>query len=441
MPAPDPADQRSVRLSSHTSAQIRRLPLPSPASDEHTAGAARFDTSERALSRRGLTLSRSDDPERGWLLCIPQGDDHWSVEIPRLRSAPERMPAALVQLLDGIIGQDELVEIDDDASDRPQTSGKDSSTKAGGTKDSAPTGVDVLQAVLSQQADALELWDLKTRLDLPDALHQLRVTARSLRGLLKSARPFLDREAADTLGDQLQQLGRLLAAARDAEVMAELLPARAEALQGRIGEKTRHVLVETAQERAESSAAQIRQDASRPECLAALESARAAALHPPFTDKGGKKAAGLTAEQMSDRLVQRALRKAAKEAQRALDAAQAGDLEPEQRLEHLHTVRKATKRVRYVTKVLKASGFRPAKSVRKLGKAAKRAQDALGETMDASVAAAWLEDSSARLRRAGADPYELGLLTGAELRRVAQGLDEGHDDIERLTELLERHAG
>ena len=43
----------------------------------------------------------------------------------------------------------------------------------------------------------------------------------------------------------------------------------------------------------------------------------------------------------------------------------------EQRLEHLHTVRKATKRVRYVIKVLKAAGFRPAKPVRKIGKAAK----------------------------------------------------------------------
>ena len=143
---------------------------------------------------------------------------------------------------------------------------------------------------------------------------------------------------------------------------------------------------------------------------------------------------------MSDRLVRRALRKAAKETDRALAADRDEQLDAEQRLEHLHTVRKATKRVRYVIKVLKAAGFRPAKPVRKIGKAAKKAQDALGETMDASVAAAWLQDSAAGLRRAGADPYELGLLTGAELQRLAHGVDDGYEVMARLARRFEDHS-
>ena len=306
MPAAETSAPRTIRLSGRASAQIQRLPLPSPASGEEMAGAVFHDTEDRALRRRGITLSRSADPERGWLLSIPEGDDHWAVEVPRLRSAPQRMPAAVAPLLTGIVGQDELIEVDDDADGQPpvpdagkKTTKKSakSATKAAGKKSKAATGgeltgVDVLQAVLTQQSRALELWDLKARLDLPDALHQLRVTARSLRGLLKSARPFLDRETADELGDRLQQLGRSLSAARDAEVLAELLPARAEALQGRVSQKTVQALEQTALKHAEASAAKVRGGA-QPERAATLELARCAAQNPPFTDKGRKKAEGL----------------------------------------------------------------------------------------------------------------------------------------------------
>ena len=454
MPAAETSEPRTVRLSGRASAQIQRLPLPSPASGEEMAGAVFHDTDDRALRRRGITLSRSADPERGWLLSVPEGDDHWAVEVPRLRSAPERLPAAVAQLLSGIVGQDELIEIDDDgqtaesetgakesakpAKKAPSKKGKAKNRKAVATG-GEPSGVDVLQAVLAQQAAALELWELKARLGLPDALHQLRVAARSLRGLLKSARPFLDREAADELGDRLQQLGRSLSAARDAEVLAEQLPARAEALQGRVGEKTVQALAQTALKDAEASAAKVRGGA-QPERAATLELARCAAQNPPFTDKGRKKAEELSPRQMSDRLVRRALRKAAKETDRALAADRDEQLDAEQRLEHLHTVRKATKRVRYVTKVLTAAGFRPAKPMRKLGKAAKKAQDALGETMDASVALTWLQDSTAALRRAVADPFELGLLTGAELQRLAHGVDEGYEVMARLARRFEDHS-
>lgn len=105
MPAAETSEPRTVRLSGRASAQIQRLPLPSPASGEEMAGAVFHDTDDRALRRRGITLSRSADPERGWLLSVPEGDDHWAVEVPRLRSAPERLPAAVAQLLSGIVGQ------------------------------------------------------------------------------------------------------------------------------------------------------------------------------------------------------------------------------------------------------------------------------------------------------------------------------------------------
>ena len=69
-----------------------------------------------------------------------------------------------------------------------------------------------------------------------------------------------------------------------------------------------------------------------------------------------------------------------------------------------------------------------------------RAQDALGETMDASVALTWLQDSTAALRLAGADPFELGLLTGAELQRLAHGVDDGYEVMARLAQRFEDHS-
>lgn len=444
MPAAESSEPRTVRLSGRASAQIQRLPLPSPASGEEMAGAVFHDTDDRALRRRGITLSRSADPERGWLLSVPEGDDHWAVEVPRLRSAPQRLPAAVAQLLSGIVGQDELIEIDDDADQAPDAddsakAAKKAKKKASAKKAGEPTGVDILQAVLAQQAAALEMWDLKARLDLPDALHQLRVTARSLRGLLKSGRPFLDRESVDELGERLQQLGRSLSQARDAEVVAELLPQRAAELQGRVSEKTAQALAQAAQKHSETSAAKVRGGAQS-ERTATLQLARALAQEPPFTDKGREKAAGLTPRQMSDQLVRRALRKATKKTDRALAAARDEELDAARRLEHLHTVRKATKRVRYVAKVLRAAGFRPSKPVRKLGKAAKKAQDALGKTMDTALSTAWLQGGAAGMRRAGSDPYELGLLTGVELQRLAHGIDDGDEIVARLARRLEQHS-
>ena len=47
---------------------------------------------------------------------------------------------------------------------------------------------------------------------------------------------------------------------------------------------------------------------------------------------------------------------------------------------------------------------------------------------------------AAALRRAGADPFELGLLTGAELQRLAHGIDDGYEVMARLARRFEDHS-
>lgn len=417
----DSPQAREVRLAPRSMARVRHVPAAPPA-PEPRPGAVYLDTDDGSLARRGLTLSRRAGRDGDWLLTVPQGHEHWAVELPRLRSAPDRLPAAFSGLLEGLTNGRPLEALPSEAEPAGRRPSRGKQKKA--------TGAEVLTVVLMAQVEALELWDLRTRLDLPDALHQLRVTARSLRSLLKAAKPFLDTDAAEHLGAQLQGLGRSLSAARDAEVLAELMPERAASLQGLVGEATQAVVHETAEKHAGAAAATVRQAAKRPEHLELLREARVLAEHPPLT----KKAAKLSPEQMSDRLLRRALRRAAKEAARAAEDAHGQELDPDQRLERLHSVRKKTKRVRYVAKVLKASGFRPSGPVRRMGKQAKQAQDHLGVFVDDAVAASWLDTNRAELLRGGADTYELGMLHGAQIQRVHSGLDDGFRTVESLAE-------
>lgn len=422
---------REVRLAPRSIARIRHVPAAPPA-PEPTPQTAFLDTDDGTLTRRGLTLSRAEGRDGDWMLTIPQGRQHWALELPHLRSAPARPPAALCAVLEGLTDGRPLQALPADAvpSDTAPDGRRPKRRQQKRSRQKTATGAEVLTTVLSAQVEALELWDLRTRLDLPDAVHQLRVTARSLRSLLKAAKPYLEQEPAERLGAQLQDLGRALSAARDAEVTAELLPERAASLQGLVGETTQDVVHRTAGRHASAAAATVRQAAGRPEHLEVLREARAFAQEPPLT----KKAAKLSPQQMSDRLLRRALHRAAEEAARAATDAQQQELDPAQQQQRLHSVRKKAKRVRYVAKVLKTSGFRPSGPVRRMGKRARQAQDHLGAFLDDAVAAGWLEANRAELIRGGADAYELGLLHGAQIQRVHSGLDDGFRTVESLAD-------
>lgn len=417
---------REVRLTPRCTARIRRAPEAPPA-PEPGSEIVFLDTDRAALAQRGLTLSRPAGRDGDWTLTVPQDDQHWAVRIPRLRGVPDRPPAALSALLEGLTDGRPLQALTPDTA--PE-SARPKHRRHKRDRQRTATGTEVLTTVLSAQVETLELWDLRARLDLPDAVHQLRVTARSLRSLLKAAEPYLEQEPAERLESRLQDLGRALSAARDAEVTAELLPERAASLQGLVGAATQEVVQRTAGRHAATAAATVRRAAGRPEHREVLHEARAFAQDP----SPRKKAAKLSPQQMSDRLMRRALRRAAAEAARAAKDARQQDLAPLDQQQCLHAVRKKAKRVRYVAAVLKDSGFRPSGPVRRMGKRARAAQDQLGAFLDDAVAAGWLETHRAELIRDGADPYELGLLHGAQIQRVHSGLEDGFRTVEGLAE-------
>ncbi|MUN61566.1 CHAD domain-containing protein [Kocuria sediminis] len=297
--------------------------------------------------------------------------------------------------------------------------GKNKGPKAKGT------GPEVLRTALDGLAEQLVLWDFKVRLDVPDAVHQMRVTSRSLRSVLRAAAPFFAGDTAQELDGRLRELAGALSAARDAEVTAELLSGRVAALDGRVGPATAEVLQRAAEEQAHRAAGTVRRHVAAPEHLQLLADVRQFAAAPPLTEE----CAGLSAREVADALVQRALRKVVRVAERGAAAEEAGETAQEQRLEHLHDVRKAVKRVRYVDAVLDRAGYRPGKSLRRAARDAEDYQDALGRVMDTTVVERWLAGRAKALAGSGEDRYAVGLLHGAEVARLHAGAEGGSEVV------------
>lgn len=301
--------------------------------------------------------------------------------------------------------------------------------KKAGKKDGATAG-DVLTTVLGELAEQLVLWDFKVRLDVPDSIHQMRVTSRSLRSLLKVARRFLEGDVARELDARLRELARELSPARDAEVVAGMLAGRAERLDGRVSPTAAAVLQGTAEEQARTAAGTVRRHIATREHLQLLADVQALAADPPLSDKCTR----LSAREGSDALVRRALGKVVRVAERDV-AAEAGASDDE-KLAHLHDVRKAVKRARYVGALLTAAGFRPGKSVRRAASDAEEYQDALGRVMDAAVLEQWLARTARQLEGSGEDRYAVGVLHGAELTHLRAGVEHGTETVAVLLSQL-----
>lgn len=287
------------------------------------------------------------------------------------------------------------------------------------------TGPEVLRTVLDGLAEQLVLWDFKVRLDAPDAVHQMRVTSRSLRSVLRAAGPFFAGDTAQELDGRLRELAGALSGARDAEVTAELLAGRVAALDGRVDPAAAEVLQRAAEEQSQRAAAAVRRRVTSREHLQLLADVRAFAAAPPLTEE----CAELSAREVADALVHRALRKVVRVAERGAAAEEAGETAQEQRLEHLHDVRKAVKRVRYVDAVLDRAGFRPGKSLRRAARDAEDYQDAFGRVMDSTVVERWLADRAKALQGSGEDRYAVGLLHGAEVSRMHAGAEGGSEVV------------
>lgn len=266
----------------------------------------------------------------------------------------------------------------------------------------ADSAAAAVTAHLRNQARALMKHDMGVRRNLPDAVHQMRVSARRFRSTLRTFRPLLDRpDDLAELSDELAWAADVLGEVRDREVLLARLERDTAELP--LPKKERAALADQVAKRlgAEMTTARaavldmLAGDRYRRlvDCLVAV------ATEPPLTT-----AADAPATEVVPALVEAAAEDLRK---------RAGRLNAESPDTAYHRARIAAKRARYAGE-LAAPVFRPAKAY---AQAAEAVQEVLGEHQDAAVAA-----ETARRLADGASAevaFGLGMLAGYERASAA----------------------
>lgn len=303
---------------------------------------------------------------------------------------------------------------------------------------SNPTSGEVLLDYLRRQVAELQQQAPRVRDDQPDSVHQMRMSARRLRAVLKSARSILEQgSAADEAGPDLSRselraelkwFSGVLGKARDPEVIRDRLTTL-------MAEQPDALLVGPAAERIKQALGTAAQEA-RGEVLKALSSDRYDRLvgaldslpdSPLPGDKAGRAARkGLAKLVKKD--VRRLRRKAAALKQSKPEDEDSGagsDSDPASRNVAFHDVRKAAKRVRYIAE---AASLAKAKSADRVEEAAHTVQKILGQHQDSVVAREQLLQlgtNSGRGTESAADSsFTFGRLHALEERRADEAEKE-----------------
>jgi CHAD domain-containing protein len=262
---------------------------------------------------------------------------------------------------------------------------------------SASAGEMVL-AYLRTHATALTSLEPQVRSDQPDAVHQMRVATRRLRGTLRSFGSVIPRARSEAVAAELTWLGALLGAARDGEV----LPAH---LQADLQSVPVELLIGPVQARVQGHFAP-RRAAAFAELIEALDSPRYArllaeldrlALEPPL----GPQAAA-PARDVLPAAVQRAYRQADKRMRRATHT----PVGPAQDAA-LHQARKSARRTRYAAEAARPAVGRPA---RRFARQMKKVQSVLGDHQDTVLARPQARDLGIGAHLAGENAFTYGLL-------------------------------
>lgn len=241
------------------------------------------------------------------------------------------------------------------------------------------TAADVLGPLLRQRVADFRAREVEVRLAEPDAVHRFRVSARRLRSLLATFASLLDPATCAALDAELKESARTVGDARDAQVVQQ----RLESLlsdepdsEASVQLRTRlDGLLATSYETSWQQAITYFDGSGYDAFTRVLDGF---ADLPPWTP-AAQAAAGQVMVQALRREWMRLLRKG-----RRVQLLEAGS----ERDQQLHEVRKAAKRVKDLAD---AQASVSGRKVRRLGKAADRLKNVLGEHQDLVVTGALLE--------------------------------------------------
>lgn len=292
----------------------------------------------------------------------------------------------------------------------------------------APAGTqpsDPVHRAVAQQVAELLAWDRAVRADAHDAVHQMRVTIRKIRSLLRESQDLFGLSDNAWVIDELRELAGVLGVARDAEVLGEryqcelnrLAPAL---VRGRVRER----LVNDAQRRYQTG---LRRS------LLAMRSQRYFRLLDALDEMVAIRPAassGQPVEPVAPVGIEAAYRRVRKAAKAANAAAQGDPDDGAQHNEALHQIRKRAKRLRYTA---------AATGAKEVSQQAKAIQTLLGDHQDSVVSRERLIHEANAAHAAGEDTFTYGLLYQREAD-LADSCREQLDAALRKLDKSARHA-
>ncbi len=272
----------------------------------------------------------------------------------------------------------------------------------------SPAG-EVVGAYLAAQVQALLAADPHVRLDVPDAVHKMRVATRRFRSTLRTFAPMFDAGRAAYLDGELRDLAGALSAARDCEVMVEYFDGRVaslpdELVRGPVTEAIDSQLL-AGREQARTEALAMLRSERYLILVADLKELVRGLLKEPATEL--REPAAQPARAVLPKLIGRADSRLTRKVNAALATPPGHERDVQ-----LHSARKQAKRLRYAAETAGAVFGPDALAFARL---AEQIQELLGTHQDATIAQGLLRQWGTSAAEAGeATTFTLGLLLGLE---------------------------
>jgi CHAD domain-containing protein len=246
---------------------------------------------------------------------------------------------------------------------------------------------DPVHRAVAEQVGELLVWDRAVRADADDAVHQMRVTTRKIRSLLRTAPDLFGLSDGTSILDELRELANVLGGARDAEVLADRYRRALDGLPAHLVRgSVRERLVDGAEHRYQTG---LRRS------LVALRSRRYFRLLDALDALVAEPAPAPADQRLGPVTIvagNKKVRKAAKVARHAPEA---------DRDNALHRIRKRAKRLRYTAAAIGAT---------EVSDRAKAIQSLLGDHQDSAVSRAHLTQQADAAHAANEDTFTYGLL-------------------------------
>ncbi|MEE6177823.1 CYTH and CHAD domain-containing protein [Mycobacterium sp. 050134] len=284
----------------------------------------------------------------------------------------------------------------------------------------APQAEEPLRRALIEQLGELRVWDRAVRADAPDSIHQMRVTTRKIRSLLRDYQESFGLPEDTWIMDELRELAGILGIARDAEVLAERY-------ERELGGLAPELVRGPVRERLVDGALRRYQTGLR-RSLIAMRSQRYFRLLDALDALVAQSPAEITGEEHAPVTIDAAYKKVRKAAKAAAQVA-AESQDEHERNESLHRIRKRAKRLRYTASATGAS---------KVSEQAKAIQTLLGDHQDSVVSREHLSHEAAAAHAAGEDTFTYGLLYQQEADLAERCRVQVDDALRKLAKAVRK---